>query len=97
MRTKTAEPLVLKCSKLALFLSLWLFAGAVESSAATFYVSTAGNNSNAGSASQPWRTIGFADTRVSPGDTVIIRGGTYSEKVVLSKSGTATSRAACRR
>src|ERR1051325_8419225 len=47
------------------------------SEAATFYVATNGNNANAGSMNQPWRTPGYASRRLSFGDTLIIRGGYY--------------------
>ena len=54
----------------------------------TFYVDPSGNNSNPGTASQPWRTIQFAVTKVTPGDTVLVGNGTYREKVIITRSGT---------
>lgn len=47
----------------------------------TFYVSTAGNDSNVGSLASPWRTIQHAADYALAGDTVYIRGGTYTERV----------------
>ncbi|MGZ3749010.1 MAG: right-handed parallel beta-helix repeat-containing protein, partial [Pseudobdellovibrionaceae bacterium] len=55
--------------------------------AATYYVSTSGNDSNPGSLSLPWRTIGKAANTLVAGDTVNIRGGTYNEQVTPKNSG----------
>jgi hypothetical protein len=46
--------------------------------AATFYISPSGNDSNAGTQSAPFRSITRAQSAASSGDTVLIRGGTYS-------------------
>jgi hypothetical protein len=46
--------------------------------AATYYVAPNGNDSNNGSSSSPFRTIQEAADTVDPGDTVIIRNGTYT-------------------
>ncbi len=43
----------------------------------TYYVSTDGKNSNDGSENSPWRTPGYASRRLNPGDTLIIKKGTY--------------------
>lgn len=53
-----------------------------------FYVSPSGNDSNPGTASQPWRTIKFAVTKTTPGDTVWVADGVYREKIIMTKSGT---------
>ncbi|MEM8485182.1 MAG: right-handed parallel beta-helix repeat-containing protein [Bacteroidota bacterium] len=75
-------------STLKLFLIMaWLCFPAV-SIADTFYVATSGNNSNPGTAAQPWRNISFAVTKVSPGDTVFVGDGIYREKVIITRSGT---------
>lgn len=55
------------------------------------YVSTAGNNANAGTLALPWRTVQFAASTANAGDTVYVRGGTYSERVNFTKSGTASA------
>ena len=55
---------------------------------ATYEVSPAGNDADAGDASAPWRTIQHAASSVSPGDIVIVRQGTYTESVGLTRSGT---------
>ena len=51
----------------------------VATHAATYYVTTNGNNGNPGTSSQPWRTVAYAVSRMSAGDTTYVRGGTYNE------------------
>jgi hypothetical protein len=47
--------------------------------AATYYLSPTGSNTNAGtSASAPWRTFAYALPKLSPGDTLVLRNGTYT-------------------
>ncbi|NCQ54684.1 hypothetical protein GW777_06865 [Candidatus Peregrinibacteria bacterium] len=46
------------------------------------------SDSNSGTISQPWCTISKANQTLSAGDTVYIRGGTYSEAIVPQTSGT---------
>jgi hypothetical protein len=41
-----------------------------------------------GSRERPWKTISRAAAKVAPGDTVVIRDGTYREQVALKTSGT---------
>lgn len=54
----------------------------------SFYVATNGSDSNDGrAAGRPFRTIGRAVSAAQPGDTVIIRGGTYHEQLTLFRSG----------
>lgn len=48
-----------------------------------------GNDANTGTAQAPWKTLAHALRRLKPGDTLYLRGGTYHEKVFLSRSGTA--------
>ncbi|MCR5028322.1 MAG: DUF1565 domain-containing protein, partial [Fibrobacter sp.] len=81
----------------------WLALGLLASSAfaSSYYVSTTGSDSNAGSYSAPFATLTKANAVVTAGDTVWIRGGTYypsdttylksdamSAGIVLSTSGT---------
>jgi hypothetical protein len=58
-------------------------------SGATFYVSTTGSDSNAGTYSAPWLTIQHAANTVTAGATVYVLGGTYKEAVNFPNSGTA--------
>ncbi len=55
----------------------------------SFYVSTAGNDSNAGTISSPWRTIQHAANTLQAGDTVYVRAGVYNEAVNIAVSGSA--------
>ncbi len=54
----------------------------------TYYVSTSGSDSNSGSATAPWRTIGHAAATVTAGATVIVQAGTYNEQAIPANSGT---------
>jgi hypothetical protein len=59
----------------------------------TYYVSTGGNNANPGtSINAPLQTIQQAVNAAMPGDTVLVRGGTYRETVTTPRSGTASAR-----
>lgn len=44
----------------------------------TFYLAPNGSDSASGALSAPWRTILFASSKLLPGDTLLVRGGTYS-------------------
>src|SRR4051812_48525845 len=44
----------------------------------TAYVSTTGNDRNAGTIGAPWLTLRYAVSRLKAGDTLYIRGGTYT-------------------
>jgi hypothetical protein len=57
----------------------------------TRYVSVDGSDGNPGSLSRPWRTIAFAAGQLRPGDTLLIRGGTYLELPTVTASGTAAA------
>ncbi len=59
--------------------------------AATYYVATNGNDGNPGTSSSPFRTVQKGLNTVQPGDTCIIRGGTYNEALVLGQSGTSSA------
>ncbi|TLY16883.1 MAG: DUF1565 domain-containing protein [Nitrospirae bacterium] len=72
-------------SRIVCALLLWSSTAATE--AATYYVATNGNDSNPGTQASPWRTIQHAANVVNPGDIVNVRGGTYIEAVVLTRSG----------
>jgi hypothetical protein len=60
--------------------------------AATYYVSTTGNNSNSGTSSRPWRTIAYAVTKMNSGDTTYVNAGTYKEGLIrFTRSGTSSA------
>lgn len=54
-----------------------------------FHVSIAGSDRSAGTAEAPWRTIQRAADTMGPGDTCVVRRGTYRERVRPANSGRA--------
>ncbi len=70
---------------------LWIAsaAGSAGAPLRTFYVDPAGNDSAAGSITNPWRTLQKAANTVRAGDLVIARAGHYAG-LYLTTSGTAT-------
>jgi len=93
MHRKTTRPLQFRFIFVTLFLPhfLGLFAaGNVQG--ATYYVSQshpAAADTNAGTESQPWKTLTRAAGAIEPGDTVLIGDGVYREQLRIEKSGTA--------
>ncbi|HUL38171.1 MAG TPA: right-handed parallel beta-helix repeat-containing protein [Thermodesulfobacteriota bacterium] len=71
-------------------LSLLVLSGLVPAKAAgageTRYVSTIGSDRNNGSVSSPWATLQHAVGQSRPGDTILVRGGTYREGEVWLRS-----------
>lgn len=66
----------------------------VNSFGATFFVATNGNNGAAGTIGEPWADIRYGALTMSGGDTLNIRGGTYSDdgfELDEIKSGPATN------
>lgn len=74
-----------KC--LSLVALLVCVSAAFGQSNASFYVSTAGDDSNPGTQAAPWRTIQHAVDKAHPGSTVNVRGGVYEELVSINASG----------
>ncbi len=68
--------------------------------AATYYVSPTGSDNAAGSQSQPFATLQKGNDVATAGDTVYIRGGTYSittpstsgAGITITKSGTSDTK-----
>ncbi|MEW6128939.1 MAG: PKD domain-containing protein [Acidobacteriota bacterium] len=78
------------------FAFLTIFFGGVavqEANAAIWYVSTTGNDANSGSLSAPVATLRKAHELAAPGDTIYLRGGTYTQTryLWLDKAGIAIS------
>ncbi len=71
----------------SLLLVLPTFSFAAQSS---FYVSPNGKNTNSGTLSSPWKTLSFAVSKLSAGNTLYVRGGIYAETVWIGNSGTTT-------
>ena len=53
----------------------------------TYYVATTGSDSNSGSIGNPFKTIQKGVSILTAGDTLLIRAGTYKEKVSIKNSG----------
>src|SRR5579863_7773007 len=75
---------------LLLLFPCW-FALAYGAHATSYYVAKNGSDSNSGSVSSPWLTIGHAAAEAHAGDTVYVGAGTYNESDLFANSGTATA------
>src|SRR5689334_14882614 len=74
---------------------LILTLGLVSAQGADYYVSTQGNDSNSGTSTLPFRTITRAYSLATPGVTIVVAPGTYTDYqsgwgLRLNKSGTAS-------
>ena len=54
--------------------------------AATYYVSTTGNNADPGTLVQPFLTINYAISQASSGDIINVGSGVFTENVTINKS-----------
>jgi parallel beta-helix repeat protein len=67
-----------------------LFSGQESSPATstgrTFWVAQGGNDGNPGTEAQPWGNLNYAAQTIKPGDTVLVKNGTYPG-VYVSNSG----------
>jgi hypothetical protein len=72
---------------------LMVCAVCISKSFAGIYVSPSGSDSNTGTLASPYATIATAVSKVTAGDTIYVRGGTYkiTTKISISKSGTSSS------
>jgi hypothetical protein len=66
-------------------------AGARTGSAATYYVSPIGFDSNPGTSAAPWRTLQKAAAVMVAGDTALIANGEYPGGIVQTRDGTAVA------
>ena len=55
------------------------------------WVSPAGDDSAPGTRERPWRTLARAAKAAGPGDTVLLSTGTWTERLVPTRSGTAAA------
>lgn len=77
------QPFITLCG----FLLIITLLGPMVAWSSTYYVSTSGKDSNSGtSTSQPFRTIAKGVKPLRPGDTLYIRGGTWTERIDLMTS-----------
>src|ERR1700685_1042042 len=74
----------------SLFMLFLCVCGAFAQTNSSFYVSTTGNDSNAGTQATPWRTIQHAADTARAGSTVYVRGGIYEELVNINAYGNAS-------
>ena len=51
-----------------------------------YYVSTTGQNTDPGTLEKPWRTLAYAESKLSSGDVVYVRGGIYQEYFTINVS-----------
>lgn len=55
----------------------------------TYYVATNGSDASAGTSSRPWATFAHAFASMAAGDTLIVKDGTYTERIHDPRSGSA--------
>ncbi len=56
-----------------------------------YYIAVTGSDINSGSITSPWATFDHAMTQIKPGDTLIIKDGTYYQSLNITVSGTETN------
>ncbi|MEI6603476.1 MAG: right-handed parallel beta-helix repeat-containing protein [Clostridia bacterium] len=71
----------------------WPIDQTVQASKA-YFVATDGDDANAGTKEQPWKTVNYGVSRLTAGCALYIRGGTYNivSGIKFSASGTANAR-----
>jgi hypothetical protein len=84
--------LVLLALACACGLILGPYSGRVQALGNIYYVSPAGNDSNLGTETEPFRTIQRAANLVNPGDTVIVEDGTYTGTGIGTSCASSASR-----
>ena len=69
----------------------WLGLFAASGHSAVYYVATNGTDGGQGTFAQPWRTIQYAAGVLTNGDTLLVRGGTYTNaaRIIPANSGSA--------
>ncbi len=79
---------------LSLIIALALAFGASSAARAAgnvYYVGTSGNDANPGTSVAPFKTFAKAVSVLTPGDTLQVMPGTYTESLRMTASGTATA------
>jgi parallel beta-helix repeat protein len=77
-------PLLSRVNRACLFLLTCLLSvlhSEVGLGGSSYYVATTGSNAGGGTLDSPWQTISYGMTRLAPGDTLLVRGGSYHEYV----------------
>jgi hypothetical protein len=62
---------------------------AAASSSARWYVAMSGSDLNPGTRAKPFRTLQHAADMARPGDVIDVRGGTYCQRLAITRSGDA--------
>lgn len=81
----------MRFGKVAIAVALFSLVSAAAH-ATTYYVSTSGNDANAGTLAAPFATVTKATGFVKPGDTVYVRGGIYHQSAYMKGVGTSSAR-----
>ena len=76
--------------RVSLVATVIAFLAPLSATAAEYYVSPTGSDSNAGTFAEPFASLSKASNTVAAGDTVWLRGGTYAltTQITLKTSGT---------
>ena len=69
-----------------------LLLGVGPAAAATYYVTTGGSDTNAGTQAAPWRTLAKANATLVAGDVCRIAAGTYTDNILPAVNGSAGAR-----
>jgi parallel beta-helix repeat protein len=82
-----------QCLQIAFMVAIFTVCMSTVGFAATYYVATNGSDTNGGmTLTSPFKTIQRGLNVLQPGDTCLVRGGTYYEGLVLKQSGTISAR-----
>ncbi len=98
VRSKNSKETMTRLLQRSCLIAFLLVILCVEGRSTQFFISTSGNDLNPGTIGLPFLTLAKAmsltSTVFKPGDTVYVRGGTYSMSVTLtiSRIGTVTSK-----
>jgi hypothetical protein len=77
-------------TSLQLFIYNIAFLPVINANVKGYFVSPNGSDSNPGTYTLPWKTIGHAVSKLRAGDILNIRGGTYREVISIHNSGSQT-------
>ncbi len=83
--------LVMGAMLLAVYFSQLGLAPGNSSAAVVYFVSLTGNDNNAGTSAAPFKTFAKGISVLQPGDELQVMPGTYTEKMNINKSGTASA------
>jgi parallel beta-helix repeat protein len=75
------------CRRLIGVIGGGVFMAAPIANSAEFYVATDGSDLNSGTLESPFATFKKAIGMAKPGDTVLVRGGTYREEAYVNRGG----------